>query len=193
MDPRAAELIASLRRNPDDQAAYKALRDHYARLGDYPSMANLVEGWAGRLADASAAARSYMEAGELAATQLRDSVRATKLYEQAAARDPRNHEVLNRLLQIAETTGDPGRILEALRRRGAIQVEARDQRGLADTEHRIGQLYERQYGRPDKAIAHYRKAFEADPSLIAAIYAAREIYNSAGNHKAASQLLDLET
>lgn len=193
MDPRAAELIASLRRNPDDRAAYKALRDHYARLGDYPSMANLVEGWAGRLGDASAAARSYMEAGELAATQLRDTIRATKLYEQAAARDPRNQEVLNRLLQLAETTGDPGRILEALRRRGAIQVEARDQRGLADTEHRIGQLYERQYGRPDKAIAHYRKAFEADPSLIAAIYAAREIYNSAGNHKAASQLLELET
>jgi len=63
---------------------------------------------------------------------------------------------------------------------------------VADVEFRLGQLYEQHYGRPDKAISHYRKAFEADPQLVPAIYAAREIYRSAGNHKAAATLFELE-
>ena len=46
MDATAQELIARLRRNPDDSAAFAALRAHYERIGDYASLANLLEGWA---------------------------------------------------------------------------------------------------------------------------------------------------
>jgi golgin subfamily B member 1 len=41
-------------------------------------------------------------------------------------------------------------------------------------------------------VFHYRKAFELDPSLLEAIYAARQIYLAAGNAKAAATLYDLE-
>src|SRR5688572_29306420 len=65
MDATAEELIARLRRNPDDASAYAALRAHYQRIGDYPSLANLLEGFAGRSADAPAAAQSFFDAGEI--------------------------------------------------------------------------------------------------------------------------------
>ena len=48
MDATAQELIARLRRNPDDPEAFASLRAHYQRIGDYASLANLLEGWAGR-------------------------------------------------------------------------------------------------------------------------------------------------
>lgn len=191
MDPQAAELIARLRSNPNDRAAFGALCDHYRRLGDPASLANLLEGWAGRLEAPVEASAAFAEAGELVLQSLGDAARAQGLFDRAIERDPRNLGVLDRLLELTGD-GDSARVLDLLRRRGAIQHQAGDSQGLADTENRIGQLYEHQYGRPDKAIAHYRKAFEADPALVPAIYAAREIYRQAGNHKAAATLLDLE-
>ena len=60
MDPRADELIARLRRNPDDHEAFRALGDLYRQVGDFASLANLLEGWAGRSQDARRAAQALM-------------------------------------------------------------------------------------------------------------------------------------
>jgi Flp pilus assembly protein TadD len=192
MDATADELIARLRRNPEDHGAYAALRAHYQRLGDYPSLLNLLEGWANRSPDHAASAQALFDAGELA-WGLADGARASALYERALERNPGHHDAWARLEQMLEAAGDSRRLAEQLEKRaeGLVRIGA-DGREAAALQHRLGELWEHTFSRVDKAILHYRKAFELDATLVPAIYAAREIYRKAGNLKAAATLLELE-
>ncbi len=192
MDARAQELIARLRQNPDDQHAFQALRAHYQRVGDSASLANLLEGYAARQPDAAAAAQAYFEAGDLVWRFLGDETRAAALLDRALDRDPAHAEAQTLMISIVEASGDHRRLLDLLKRQSTALARAGDARGRAEIELRMGQIYEHQIGRPDQAIAHYRKAFEADPTMVPAIYAAREIYRNAGNLKAAASLYELE-
>ena len=192
MDPQAEQLIARLRANPDDLDAFHALKAHYQRVGDAPSLINLLEGWAKRSPDGPASATALHEAAELALESVGDAGRAQTLLEKALERDPMHADAARRLADMLEQAGDTRRLLEHLQRRAATLARSGDALQLAEVEHRLGPLYEHQFARPDRAIAHYRKAFEADPSLVPAIYAAREIYRNAGNLKAAATLFELE-
>ncbi|MEM6954490.1 MAG: hypothetical protein AAF645_02345, partial [Myxococcota bacterium] len=192
MDSQAAELIASLRRNPDDVAAYRALCSRYQQLQDFASLVNLVEGWGGRQRDPLEAANAYLEAGDLVYHHLQDPQRAHQLYAAAVQKDPRKLDAIDRLIHTAELLADASQILEALRHRLALAIDRDRPEDIADAEHRIGELYEHSFGRPDKAVAHYRKAFETLPTALPSIYAAREIYRTAGNFRAAAPLIELE-
>lgn len=188
----AQELIARLRQQPDDMQAFASLRDHYERRQDWPSLANLLEGFAKRAPDPQYAAQAFSDAGDVVFHYLGDTARALALYERALERDPAHPTASARVTEVIERSGDTNRLLDHLQRRAAVLGRAGDKLGLAQVELRIGQLYEHTFARPDRAIAHYRKAFEADPTLVAAIYAAREIYRGAGNPKAAATLFNLE-
>jgi len=192
MDAIAEDLIARLRRNPEDQAAYAALRAHYQRLGDYPSLVNLLEGWAGRSPDHAASAQALFDAGEIA-WGLSDAGRAATLYEKALERNPSHGDAWVRLEQLLEGAQDGARLAQQMEKRaeGLVRIGA-DPREAAALHHRLGELWEQRFARVDKAILHYRKAFELDGGLVPAIYAAREIYRKAGNLKAAASLLELE-
>ncbi|MDQ3032201.1 MAG: hypothetical protein M3Y87_07285 [Myxococcota bacterium] len=193
MDATADELIARLRRNPDDASAYAALRAHYQRTGDYPSLANLLEGWAGRTADPGAAAQAFFEAGEIVWGALGDRARSLRSYERALERNPSHGDAGLRLQAIYEESGDQRRLAELIERRAEALAQAgAEPRDIAALQHRLGEIWEHGFKRADKAIFHYRKAFELDPTLVPAIYAAREIYRQAGNVKAAATLCDLE-
>ncbi len=192
MDRTAEDLRARLRANPNDHEAFQALRAHYQRRSDYASLANLLEGWANRSPDPRASSQAFFEAAELVGHYLGDSARSISLYERALERNPRHTQASERLLAAVEATGDTMRLLELLQRRSASLARAGDRGGAAAVEYRIGQLYETTMSRPDRAVGHYRRAFEADGTLVAAIYGAREIYRREGNLKAAAQLFDLE-
>lgn len=192
MDARAQELIARLRQNPDDQHAFQALRAHYQRTGDSASLANLLEGYAARQGDARLAAQAYFEAGDLVWRFLGDETRAAALLDRALDREPSHADAQALMISIVEASGDHRRLLDLLKKQSTALARAGDARGRAEIELRMGQIYEHQIGRPDQAIAHYRKAFEADPTMVPAIYAAREIYRNAGNLKAAASLYELE-
>ncbi|MGE0790982.1 MAG: hypothetical protein AB7S26_35250 [Sandaracinaceae bacterium] len=193
MDATAQDLIGRLRRNPDDADAFAALRAHYQRIGDYASLANLLEGWAGRSRDPRAAAHAMFEAGELVLGALSDRERAVRMYERALAIDPRHQDAFLRLRGLYEDTADTRRLAELLERHGAALTKVgADPRDVALIYHQLGELWEHRMGRVDKAVHHYRRAFELDGNLIAAIYAAREIYRNAGNIKAAATLLEKE-
>lgn len=192
MDVAAEELIARLRRNPDDAHAYASLRAHYQRLGDYPSLANLLEGWATQARDPNAAAQSFFDAAELV-WGLGDAPRALVLYEQALERSPRHGDAWARVEQMLEANGDTQTLAAKLERRAEAMTRAgADPREVAAIEQRLGELWEHTFSRPDKAVLHYRKAFELDATLVPAIYSAREIYRKAGNVKAAATLCELE-
>ena len=192
MDPTAEELIARLRQRPDDEEAFDALCTHYRRTADFASLANLLEGWAGRQRDAVRAAAAFFEAGELVARHLHDVARATSLYERALDRHAQHDDAYRRLVALVESSGDIPRLIELLQRRSTALARLGDSAGRAEVELRLGQLQQHELGRPDRAITHYRRAFEADPSMVPAIYAAREIYRNAGNLKAAATLFELE-
>jgi len=193
MDAAAQELIARLRRNPDDSEAFGALRAHYERIGDYASLANLLEGWAGRSRDPSAAAHALFEAGELVLGALADRERAVRMYQRGLSLDPKHQDTFLRLRGLFEDSGEVRRLAELLEKQGAaLQHAGADPRDTALVYHQLGELWEHRFSRVDKAVNHYRKAFELDPTFVAAIYAAREIYRSAGNMKAAATLLEKE-
>lgn len=193
MDATADELIARLRRNPDDVAAYGALRTHYHRLGDFASLVNLLEGWAGRMHDASAASQSLFEAGELAWGALHDQGRGMQFYERALERNPAHADAFGRLSSLYESNGDFTRLAQLIEQHAdALGRSGGDPRIAGALHHRLGELWEATFQRPDKAILHYRRGFELDPTLVPAIYAAREIYRRAGNMKAVATLLEQE-
>ncbi len=193
MDATADELIARLRRNPDDVAAYGALRTHYHRLGDFASLVNLLEGWAGRVQDPAAASQSLFEAGELAWGALHDQARGMSFYERALQRNGAHADAFGRLSNLYESNGDFTRLAQLLETHAdALGRTNTDPRIVAGLHLRLGELWEATFQRPDKAILHYRRAFELDPMLVPAIYAAREIYRRAGNMKAVGTLLEQE-
>lgn len=193
MDAIALELVARLRRNPDDAEAFAALRLHYQRIGDYASLANLLEGWGSRTRDAGAGAHALFEAGELVLGALSDRERAVRMYERALSIEPRHADAFLRLRGLFEDAGEMRRLAELLERQAAaLEAAGADPREVALLYHQLGELWEHRFTRVDKAVHHYRRAFELDPTLVAAIYAAREIYRQAGNTKAASSLLEKE-
>ncbi len=193
MDPTADELIARLRRNPEDGAAYGALRAHYQRLGDYASLVNLLEGFAGRSRDNASAAQAFFDGAELAWGALGDAARGAAMYERALERHPAHDDAFARLLAIYEQAGDAQRLATIYERRAeGLSAAGGDPRAIAQIHQRLGELWEHTFHRADRAIVHYRKAFELDATLVPAIYAAREIYRQAGNHKAVAALLELE-
>ncbi len=193
MDATAQELIARLRRNPDDSEAFGGLRAHYQRVADYASLANLLEGWAKRAREPRAAAQALYEAGELVLGALEDRERAIDIYERALEADPRHKETFLRLRTLFEDGAEMPRLSDLLERQGeALEKLGADKRKVALLYHQLGEIWERHFTRADKAVQHYRRAFELDPSLVAAIYSAREIYRQAGNLKAAATLLEKE-
>ena len=193
MDATAQDLIARLRRNPEDSEAFAALRAHYQRVGDYASLANLLEGWAGRTRDTAAGAQAMFEAGELVLGALADRERAVRMYERALSIDARHQDAFLRLRGMFEDAGETRRQAELLERHaGRLSKAGADPRDVAVLYHQLGEIWEHRFARVDKAVHQYRKAFELDPGLVAALYAAREIYRNAGNLKAAATILEKE-
>ncbi len=193
MDAIAEDLIARLRRNPEDSQAFAALRAHYQRIGDWASMVNLLEGWAARSPDPSASSGAFYEAAEIAFRYMNATGRSASLLERALERNPLYMDASVRLADLYQTTGDDRRLLDVLERRAAALTGANaDPRHIAAAHHQMGELWEHRFQRPDRALGHYRTAFETDPSLVSAIYAAREIYRNAGNYKVAATLFELE-
>ena len=193
MEPNAEELIGMLRRNPDDAAAYAALRGLYQRQGDYASLVNLIEGFGKRAPDPQLGAASYFDAAELAWGALGDPVRGSQLYERALERYSLHNDAFARLLAIYEEAGDSQRLSALYERRAeALSQSGADPRTVAEVQQRLGDIWQHMFHRSDRAIVHYRKAFELDATLVPAIYAARDIYQQAGNTKAAATLLEME-
>lgn len=65
-------------------------------------------------------------------------------------------------------------------------------RQAATVFHQLGQIFESQVNDPPRALGHYRKAYDADPRYVPAIYAARQLYGQTGNLQAAARLCDIE-
>lgn len=192
MDPQAEALIHRLRTQPDDVESYESLKAHYHTAGDFASLANLVEGWAGRHTEA-AAANAFHEAARTVSYYLEDQLRAVELLETALDNAPDHSEANDDLARLLEAIGDPEAYVASLARRARRYANAdADPASIAAIHFQIGELWERTLERPDQAVVHYRSAFELDPEHLPAMYATREIYRQSGDLRSAAHVYDLE-
>ncbi|MEM7447987.1 MAG: hypothetical protein AAF355_07085 [Myxococcota bacterium] len=193
MIDRSEELRARLRRDPGDTEAYHALKALYRDQTDYPSLVNLIEGWAAKSVDANESAEAFHEASKIAEQQLQNRSRTTQLLSRALERNPLHGKAWGSLVRVHAATGDTRRIISAYERqiRALSQIHV-DEQTIAPLHLELGQLWEQGLERADRAIEQYRHAFQKDPGLVPALYAARELYKQTGNLHEAAVLYDLE-
>ena len=191
----AEVLAARLRSNPADQEAYEALKALYRNPRRPGSLVNLIAGWAGWVPDDRAASSAYIEVAR--------SARA------AARRRGAGGGVLPRgdCGAIRSTPQRPKRCKRCGKRTGEFTASSPSScrsrcscwrgsapapRQLAVLRYRLGELWSKRFGRSPEALHHYRKAFELDPSLLRAMYEARQLYLADGDMRAAAELYDRE-
>lgn len=192
MSVTVEELITRLRRDPSDREAFSTLRKHYHRMADYASLANLLEGWASQNPDSNAAADTFVEASKYA-QGLADPLRGFSLLERALQRSPTHAEASDQLEALVEQSKDYDRLVRLIQQR--IQLLSKQNENtpaLAMLHFRLAELWRHRFSRTDRAVYHYRKAFEIDSSMVAAIYAARELYRNEGNWRMAATLCEQE-
>ena len=192
MDP-AEELAARLRENPADQQAYESLKEIYRSRGDHASLVNLIAGWAGWSPDDGAASRAYLEVGDLLYHELRDAPQAEAFYRESLARDGTNLDASEALQALLEAGEDWQKLTDFLQE----QVQTLPALGappsdLAVLRYRLGELWSKQFDSIDEALHHYRRAFEQDPTMVRAIYEARELMIGQGDLRGAADLYDRE-
>lgn len=189
----AEALSARLRANPADHEAYLALKTLYFHQGDYGSLANLIAGWAGWVQDDRAASRAYVEVADLMARQLGDGAQAESYYAEALRRDPLSVAASEGLQALWDTLGEHGKLVEFLQQRLQVLAEhGAPAPEIALSRYRLGELWAKQLGGPAEALHHFRKAFELDPTLLSALYEARQLCVSAGDLRAAAELCERE-
>ncbi len=186
-------LVARLRNNPADREAYEILKGLYWQQGDYASLANLIAGWAGWVSDDRAASSAYLEVADLLAHKLADPAQAERFYQEALRRDPINLAACDALCSLWEGQNQHERLaaflqdqLQLLAEHGAAPKQ------LAVLRYRLGELWGKHLRQPTEALRHYRKALELDPSLLRAMYEARQLHLEQGELRAAAELYDRE-
>jgi tetratricopeptide (TPR) repeat protein len=193
VDRQARALIARIRKNWNDVEAIRALAAHYTKAGDYPSLANLMEGWGHALEDPKLAADAYVEAADALLMAGRPGDEARLLFERALSRDPSHAQALDRVTRVLEEGRNFDRLKQVLKYVAhQLQQKADNPQLLASVHYRLGQVYETHFDEPRKAATLYRQAIEENPRLVTAIAAARRLYAEQGNHKTVGVLYEFE-
>jgi len=192
LDAYAQRLIGRIQRNHHDTDAVIALQAHYEAHCDFPSLANLMEGWANTLRDDRKAADAYAAAAEAVVAGLADAARAQALYLQALQRYPEHAPALDRLEALLREQGDDKGIELCFEYvAGELARRDADARLRATVHYRLGRHYERHLHQPGRAIAQYRAALELDPTSMPAIEAALAIYSASGKTAAVADMYEL--
>ena len=194
IDGHAKRLIARIQKDNRDTEAVVQLEAHYRAHRDYPSLANLMEGWAHTLRDDRRAAAGVREGRRSRArgpgrSRARRSPCSSARSSAARTMRPRCSRLEALLREQGDDTGFErclSQIIAELERRGAApQVRAH-------AHYKLGQLYEERLLLRGRAIAQYRTAVELDPTLVPAIAAARGIYLNSGKMEAAADMFELQ-
>src|SRR5262245_54193535 len=186
-------LTARLRANPADWDAYQALKTTYQRLGDYGSLANLIAGWAGWVADPRLASEAYLEVGDVLAVRLGDLGQAESYYLQALQHDALNLGALEQLQALLEGQAQYAKVQGLLEQHAhALAQLGAPTKHIAVLHYRLGELLAKRMRQEDAALQQFRYALELDPTLLRAAYEARQIDLARGDLRAASVMYERE-
>jgi hypothetical protein len=184
-------LIECLVANPHDTDALS--RAHQQGAADPQAYAYLLEQVGTRTEDPSYASHWLSEAANIWSVTLGDAHRAARVLMIAVDRDPTQPLAADRLAQLYRDKGDVKALVAMLDRRvrlltpmlggkapGATPESDDALRGLvAGLHEELGKLWnEAPLEQPRKAIDHYKRSIELDPTAAFAIFSVREIYKS---------------
>jgi tetratricopeptide (TPR) repeat protein len=179
-------LIECLVANPHDTDALA--RAHRQGEVDPQGYAYLLEQVGTRTTDPSYASHWLSEAANIWSVTLGDAHRAARVLMIAVDRDPTQPLAANRLAQLYRDKGDIKALVAMLDRRVrlltpilAAKPQGNDElRGLiAGLHEELGKAWnEPPLDQPRKAIDHYKRSIELDPTSAFAIFSLREIYKS---------------
>jgi tetratricopeptide (TPR) repeat protein len=165
VDPISRQLVTRLRQDPRDEAAYEALKAHYFELGDFASLANLLEGWASQFEAIApeAAAEAFLDAARAVLQSSGPEDRARSLYENALRVDVLKTDAAQELLALIERSGDPQALFEMLDRYSqGLESKGADPLLIASVYARIGQLCEEGFQQTETAAQYYERARELE-------------------------------
>ena len=193
MSINVEQLIGRLRDDPNDARAFSALKNFYLEIGDSQSLASLLSRWAEHSADRGEAANALREAGDAVLEGLDDADQALDLYQRALERYPFCDEAAEQIQLLLENRCEHQKLAGFLVNRIRVlrSVDA-DPHYLALLHFRLGEVLNKHLGRPEKALGDYRQAAELDPSLLIAIFEAREIVLGSGDLQEACSLYEQE-
>ena len=179
-------LVECLVANPHDTDALA--RAHQHGETDPQGYAYLLEQVGTRTEDPSYASHWLSEAANIWSVTIGDAHRAARVLMIAVDRDPTQPLAADRLAQLYRDKGDAKALVAMLDRRVRLltpmlsgnPAAAESLRGLLATLHEeLGKLWnEPPLEQPRKAIDHYKRSIEYDPTSAFAIFSVREIYKS---------------
>lgn len=190
------EIVRRLVANPDDGAALHEA--HTAGQTDPKGYATVLERAGEGARDASYAAYWLSEAAQVYSFTLGDARRAATLLMRALEKDPASDVASERLAELYREKGDHRALVALYERRAkalaALAADPQRAQQLSMLHEELGRMWsDAPLSQPKKALENYRKAFEVDPSAVAAIYAARELLKAQGDLKEALPLYELES
>ena len=197
MDPSEIDmLVRRLVANPHDEEALAYA--HHAGSTDPKSYAMLLEKVGNETTDPAYSSHWLSEAANVWVTALGDAHRAARVLMTAIDRDPTQQVAAERLAQLYRDKGDVKALAALLDRRAKALApllhgnpELRGE--LAGMHEELGRLWaEAPLTQPKKAVEHYRRAVELDPTSAYAIYNARELLKQLGQYEDAIPLYDAE-
>ena len=179
-------LVESLVANPHDQGALA--RAHREGERDPQGYAYLLEQVGTRTVDPAYASHWLSEAANVWSVTVGDAHRAARVLMLAVDRDPTQSLAADRLAQLYRDKGDVKALVAMLDRRVRLLTpminSGADETGalpglVAGLHEELGKLWnEAPLSQPRKAIDHYKRSIELDPSAAFAIFSLREIYKS---------------
>src|SRR6516225_6634574 len=167
-------LVQRLVENPHDEEALGYA--HQAGEGDPKAYAMMLERVGSETRDPAYAAHWLAEAANVWSTTVGDAHRAARVLMQAIDRDPTQQVAADRLAQLYRDKGDVKALAALLDRRAkaltAMLGQNPDLRSEVSAMHEeLGRLWsDSPLSQPKKAIDHFKKAFELDPSAQFAIF-----------------------
>ncbi|MFH1434900.1 MAG: hypothetical protein ABIJ56_04195, partial [Pseudomonadota bacterium] len=182
--------------DPLDKSAFLSLRNLYMRNGQYQELAGLFETRSSYLGNTPEAADLTYRASEIWLDQFGDVNRGTNDLLQTLETSPNHRGAAERLEKIYRDSGDYESLLQVLTKfvEGLENYEPgrESAKTRSNVYQQIGEIWETYYQRSDGAVNYYKKAAQADPTNVMAIYLARNIYLNASEYETAARLCDLE-
>jgi hypothetical protein len=193
-------LIQCLVANPHDTDALA--RAHLQGEADPQGYAYLLEQVGTRTEDPAYASHWLSEAANIWSVTLGDAHRAARVLMIAVDRDPTQPLAADRLAQLYRDKGDVKALVAMLDRRVRLltpmlvsnPASAATLRSLLATLHEeLGKLWnDPPLEQPRKAIEHYKRSIELDPTSAFAIFSLREIYKGLQQWDEAISLYGME-
>ncbi len=155
-----------LARAPDDAEALSNLEQIHTQAGNHKELLAIYRKREARASDLVRRLEMLFKIAWIEEEQLDDAVAAAATYRKILETDPSpatQTRALRALEKLAAQQGDAAGMADVLERQLAL-ADAGDEDTRLELSHRLGELYELNLTQPDKALKHYRAAFELSAS-----------------------------